>query len=564
MATAIRHDSADSPGVTTVAEIPQLDPKPHERLFDLDTVFSETRFCHHTTGEERVVAPPAKLANCTDPANWSPGHKWFSVSIACASVAMSSFAAGSYGPIVDLLAEYWNLSELVSNVGILIFALGFATSPMVLAPLSELSGRKPVILGSGLMFLIFTIGCSVAKVYWVMLFCRFFAAFGSATFAMGNGVITDIYDRDSQNTPMALFASAAVSGIGLGPLVCGFIAEYADWRWVFHLQTIIVAVLIGLTACFGRESRVNPILTQKAKVLNNWYEKQERQGYYALVAKKEESEALNVLQSTRCRPRLQGDEPSGLWQIFIQATIFPAKLLVTEGVVFFFSLWATFSWSVLYVCISGVSKMYQEQYGFSLSQSNAIFAAVCVGGIVGGVLGVFQEMFGRYCFWMIGGSPEARLYFIRLEATLLPIGLIVFGWGGEEQVHWMVPAIAVGIGSVGITVIYLAVFNYLSDSYGDNSSSAIAAQNLMRNGVCGFFVLFTAPKFDALGYGVGCSIFAGIGLVLSLVPWVLARWGRRIRKNSAIAKKPPESAILDETLVEAQAELRHPPGKIHY
>ena len=48
-------------------------------------------------------------------------------------------------------------------------------------------------------------------------------------------------------------------------------------------------------------------------------------------------------------------------------------MLATEPVVFFFSLWAAFSWAVLYLQFSSVPLVFRTNYGFNLEQSGAVF-----------------------------------------------------------------------------------------------------------------------------------------------------------------------------------------------
>ena len=79
-------------------------------------------------------------------------------------------------------------------------------------------------------------------------------------------------------------------------------------------------------------------------------------------------------------------------------------------------------------------------------------------------------------------AAEARLYFVCVEAALLPIGLFWFGWTSFPYIPWIVPTLAIGCATMGIFSVYLAVFNYLADTYHRYASSAIAAQSC-----CEFF-----------------------------------------------------------------------------
>jgi len=74
-------------------------------------------------------------------------------------------------------------------------------------------------------------------------------------------------------------------------------------------------------------------------------------------------------------------------------------------------------------------------------------------------------------------SPERRLYSAGIESILLPIGLFWFGFTAKPSIHWIVPTLAIGCSTIGIYSIYLAVYNYLADTYGKYTSSALAAQS---------------------------------------------------------------------------------------
>lgn len=81
-------------------------------------------------------------------------------------------------------------------------------------------------------------------------------------------------------------------------------------------------------------------------------------------------------------------------------------------------------------------------------------------------------------------SPEGRLFFVCFMSSLLPIGLFWFGWTQFSSIPWIVPVLAVGCLSVGIFFVYLAVFNYFADVYGQYASSAMAASAFCEYGCC--------------------------------------------------------------------------------
>ena len=104
---------------------------------------------------------------------------------------------------------------------------------------------------------------------------------------------------------MALFAGAAMFGTGLGPLCSGFIAQHVSWRWVFYVQVIDCGLLILAVTAFFKETRGSVLLSQRAKLLNSWYEARERVG---LVGMEIVLDRKGTKQSQRIRWKVKSDE----------------------------------------------------------------------------------------------------------------------------------------------------------------------------------------------------------------------------------------------------------------
>lgn len=239
---------------------------------------------------------------------------------------------------------------------------------MVLAPFSEINGRRPVFMASGLLFVICQLCTGLTQSYGGMLVVRFFAGVGGSTFStMVGGVVSDMYDAEHRNTPMTLFSSGALFGTGWGPLVCGFIAQNTTWRWIFYLQAIMCGVAVALFSLVFKETRGSVLLSRKAKTLNKWYAAREEAGYYTVDMPSEEGKAA-VAQ--RIRWKVKEDELRGSLISMIRTSLFrPFHLLFTEPVVFFFSLWVAFSWAVLYMTLAAIPLIFQTNHGFSLREA---------------------------------------------------------------------------------------------------------------------------------------------------------------------------------------------------
>lgn len=102
-------------------------------------------------GQSPPPSPP-NLKKYTSPFLWSKPRKTIITMISCCVTALSAYAAGEYTPPSEELTAKWHVSKVAYNVGITLFTLGFGIAPMVLAPFSEINGRRPIFVASGLVF----------------------------------------------------------------------------------------------------------------------------------------------------------------------------------------------------------------------------------------------------------------------------------------------------------------------------------------------------------------------------------------------------------------------------
>lgn len=96
--------------------------------------------------------------------------------------------------------------------------------------------------------------------------------------------------------------------------------------------------------------------------------------------------------------------------------------------------------------------------------------------------------------------------------------------------------------------------NYVADSYEQYSSSAQAAHSLVRNGWSGIFPMFakqmvwfslrliryfatTNTQYTKMGYPEASSLVSGVGFALAIAPFLLIKYGARLRAKSPITSK---------------------------
>ncbi|MCJ1312610.1 hypothetical protein MMC25_006285 [Agyrium rufum] len=507
----------------------------------------------------RSAPKPPNLIPYTSPFLWPESRKSLTTFLACIATMCTAYTAGSYASGAASMSAEWSVSQTAIYVGITMFTTGFAVAPMVLAPFSEINGRKPVFVVTGALFVICQLCCAVTRSYVGMLVSRFLVGVGGSTFStMVGGVVSDIYHAKERNTPMAIFAGGALFGTGLGPLVSGFVAQRYGWRWIFWVQVLMDLVVMVAVLLLFKETRGSVLLSRKAKRLNQWYEEREKVGMWGFEMPLDDGErsgeksfesGFRRTERQRIRWKVKSDEERETLAKMIGISLYrPFHLLITEPVVFFFSLWVSFSWAVLYLTFSSIPLVFTTTYGFDVEQNGSVFAAMCVASVLATFLSVYQEkLTNRYSLLpaSLAARPEGRLLFSCIVSSLLPIGLFWFGWtclpsassSSKHQHPWIVPTLSIGCATIGIFAIYLAVFNYLADTYHRYASSALAAQSFCRNILGGIFPLVADPMFRQMGFAGASSFLGGVGVLLTLVPWVLVWRGERIRGASKIARE---------------------------
>lgn len=159
--------------------------------------------------------------------------------------------------------------------------------------------------------------------------------------------------------------------------------------------------------------------------------------------------------------------------------IFQSDLLFTEPTIILFSLWLSFAWAILYLTFGSIPLLFTASHHFTSQQSSAVFSAICAGSIMSTLISVFRASLFKQPPQWVGPLriPEASLYSSCAESLLLPIGLLWLGWTQFDQIPWIIPALAVGCVTMGITSVYLAAFGYLTNAYPQYASSAFAAQS---------------------------------------------------------------------------------------
>lgn len=147
-----------------------------------------------------------------DPENPQTYRTWFKITnlIICALMCFCiTLASSAYTAVAKQVMNEFNCSREVFLVGLSLMLVGFALGPVLFAPLSEVFGRRNVVLTTLAIHTLWAgLGCVAQNIQTLLVFRLFCGIFGSAAMTIPAGQLADIFGPKERGLAMALFAAA--------------------------------------------------------------------------------------------------------------------------------------------------------------------------------------------------------------------------------------------------------------------------------------------------------------------------------------------------------------------
>ncbi|CAB4252547.1 similar to Saccharomyces cerevisiae YIL120W QDR1 Multidrug transporter of the major facilitator superfamily, required for resistance to quinidine, ketoconazole, fluconazole, and barban [Maudiozyma barnettii] len=166
-------------------------------------------------------------------------QKWVMVAILTMCGFWSSLASPIYYPALKQLEKEFNLNEDKVNVTVVVYLLFQGIAPTFSGGLADVYGRRPIILGGMIIYVVASIGLANAPSYGVICFLRIIQSIGiSPTIAISSGVVGDYTLKHERGTFVGATSGFVLIGQGIGPLLGAVIAARWDWRAIFYFLAI--------------------------------------------------------------------------------------------------------------------------------------------------------------------------------------------------------------------------------------------------------------------------------------------------------------------------------------
>jgi EmrB/QacA subfamily drug resistance transporter len=112
--------------------------------------------------------------------------------------------------------------------------------------LSDIYGRKPILLIGIGIFLVGSVLCGLSSAPWMIIAARAVQGLGSAAlFTSAFAIISDIFPPAVRGRYTGLFGAVFGLSSVIGPLVGGFLTDNFSWHWVFYVNLPIGAIALA-------------------------------------------------------------------------------------------------------------------------------------------------------------------------------------------------------------------------------------------------------------------------------------------------------------------------------
>ena len=161
---------------------------------------------------------------------------------------ISPLATDAYLPALPALQRSLDTSAAVAQLSLTAFLVGLAFGQLLVGPVSDATGRRPVLLWGSLAFAGLSVACALAPTGALLVAARLLqglAAGGGV--AAGRAVVSDHFSGSAAAERYGTLASIALLAPVIAPPVGSAILSVGSWRTVFGVLSVLgVAMVAGV------------------------------------------------------------------------------------------------------------------------------------------------------------------------------------------------------------------------------------------------------------------------------------------------------------------------------
>lgn len=159
---------------------------------------------------------------------------------------MSLLALNMFLPALAEMAQSFGVEYGTMNLALGGFLAVSGVAQLILGPLSDRYGRRPVLLGAFAVFAFASIIALFATNVWLFLACRLAQSVVIAGMVVSRAVLRDISTDEEAATRLAIVTMVMALAPMLGPLLGGYMSDILGWRSIFALYAGLGVLCVAL------------------------------------------------------------------------------------------------------------------------------------------------------------------------------------------------------------------------------------------------------------------------------------------------------------------------------
>ncbi|ERS98383.1 hypothetical protein HMPREF1624_05167 [Sporothrix schenckii ATCC 58251] len=410
-----------------------------------------------------------------DPLSWSASRRHLAFVAISSVVFLSNFSIGTVTPGLTRIIEEFDISLSQASYLITAQILTLGVGNLFWIPLCLKFGKRPTTIISVALFLATSIWSTTAKSYNSLLAARILQGFGaSSSEALGPAIIADVYFLHERGTMVGIYTMAIAIGAAFGGIFAGITVHYTNsWRWGLGLHTILTGISFLMILFFLAET--------------NFDRPAESELGLEAVSISDHGTAVEVAAPRSALATWAHSLKAWGWYDHKTSLLthfwWPIKVMYYPAVIWSSLLYGVIlGWVVIEQTVDATA--FPEIYGFSDLGVGNLNIAAFIGGIIGCLVGgPASDYFVAYISRKQQGyfRPEKRLYFLVLGFIIGPIGLMLWGAGLHNQLHWSVPVVGWGITYCVLCLVPTVAITYVVDCYRPLAGETLTGMTAFKN-----------------------------------------------------------------------------------
>lgn len=176
-----------------------------------------------------------------------------------ALTALGPLSTDFYLPALPAIARALDTDSAGVQLTLSVYLLGFGAGQLLVGPLSDRFGRRPVMLWGMLVFVLASVVCALADSITTLVVARLLQAFGAcAGPVLGRAVVRDIYGPAESARMLSHVSTATALAPLLAPLFGGWLTALWGWRATFVALTVYAVMLMLAVWLLLKETNRHP------------------------------------------------------------------------------------------------------------------------------------------------------------------------------------------------------------------------------------------------------------------------------------------------------------------